>query len=56
MRSPNSSLIFILGWLKSNLEVVFLALVLIGKFLVKNGKLPIYSKFATLCLGIGALA
>ena len=58
MRSPNSSLICILGWLKSNLGVVLLcfALVLICKFLVKKGKLPISEKSNALRLGVGALA
>ena len=53
MRSPNSSLICILGCLKSDLEV---ALVLIGKFLVKMGKLPIFGKSDALHLVIGVLA
>ena len=56
MRSPNSSLISILGWLKSNLEVVLICLVMIGKFLVKKGKLPISSKSDTLFPVIGVLA
>ena len=53
MRSQNSSLICILGWLKSDLEVV---LILIGKFLVKKGKLPISIKSNVLRLGIRALS
>ena len=37
-------------------ELFCFALVLIGKFLVKNGKLPISSKSDALRLGVGALA
>ena len=53
MRSLNSSLICILGWLKLDLEVV---LILIGKFMVKKRKLPISGKSNALHLGIGTPA
>ena len=55
MRSPNSSLICILGWLKLDLGVVFLCFGFDWQFLVKKGKLPTSSKFDVLCLGVGAL-
>ena len=52
MRSLNSSLRCILGWLKSNLGVVLIFFGLIGKFLVKKRKLPISGKSNALCLSV----
>ena len=56
MRSPDSSLRCILGWLKSDLGVVLICFGLIGKFLVKKRKLPIFGKSDPLCLSVGELA
>ena len=43
------------GWLKLDLEVVCFTLVLIGKFMVKKGKLLISDKSDVVHLGVGAL-
>ena len=55
MRSPNSSFICILGWLKPDLGVVLLCFGFDWQFLLRKRKLPIYGKSDALRLGVGAL-
>ena len=56
MRSLNSSLICILGWLKSDLEVVLLSFGFDWQISSEKGKLPFSGNSNALSLGIGALA
>ena len=56
MRSLNSSLICILGWLKPDLGVVLLCFGFDWKISGEKGKLNIYGKSDALCLSVGALA
>ena len=56
MRSPTYSLIYILGWLKSDMRVILFCFGFDWQILVKKRKLPIFGKSDALCLGVGALA
>ena len=56
MKSLNSSLICILGWLKLDLGVVLLYFGFDLQIFGENGELPVSGKSNALRLGIGALA